>query len=322
MWPPGDSPQGEGGRIAVVEASSFEHRRPQRPEGMGRGAMLALLIHVGLLIALAFGVNWRSSEPVGNSAELWAAVPVAAAPAAVTPPPPPTPTPMPRPKPEPKVLPPPPPTPKPETRDADIAIEKAKEAEKQKRELEEREKAEKLERERLAKLEREKLERAKAEKLEAEKMEREKAEKLAREKAEKLEREKAEKAAKAEAERDAKLRDENLKRMQGLAGATGAPQSTGTAMREAGPSANYAGKIVARVRPNIVLTDSVPPTLRAVVEVRAAPDGTITSRRLVKSSGNATWDDAVLRAIDRTSELPKDDNGRVPSSIEIGFTPS
>jgi colicin import membrane protein len=110
--------------------------------------------------------------------------------------------------------------------------------------------------------------------------------------------------------------------MLGQAGATGAPQSTGTAQRDSGPSANYAGKIIARVRPNIVLTDSVPPGLRAEVEVRAAPDGTITGRRLTKSSGNPTWDDAVLRAIDRTGDLPKDDSGKVPPSIVIGFTPS
>lgn len=278
----------------MAKASSFEHRRPQRPGGMGRGAMMALLIHGGLLVALAFGVNWRSSEPTGTSAELWAAVPQVAAPAAVTPPPPP---PMPKvePKPEPKVEPPPAP-PKPDTRDADIALEKQKAAEKEKRE----------------ELEREKLERQKAEKLE-----REKAEKLERDKAEKEKRDAA-----AEAERVAKLREDNLKRMQGMAGATGAPQSTGTAQRDAGPSASYAGKIIARVRPNIVLTESVPPTLRAEVEVRAAPDGTITGRRLIKSSGNPTWDDAVLRAIDRTGDLPKDDNGKVPSSMVIGFTPS
>jgi colicin import membrane protein len=286
----------------MAQASSFGHRRPQRPGGMGRGAMMALLVHGGLLVALAFGVSWRSSEPTGTSAELWAAVPQAAAPAAVELPPPP---PMPKvePKPEPKVEPPPPP-PQADTRDADIAIEKAKAAEKEKRE----------------ELEREKLERQKAEKLEREKLE-----KLEREKAAKLERDKAEKEkrdAAAEAERVATLREENLKRMLGQAGATGAPQSTGTAMREAGPSASYAGKIIARVRPNIVLTDSVPPALRAEVEVRAAPDGTITGRRLIKSSGNPTWDDAVLRAIDRTGELPKDDNGRVPSSMVIGFTPS
>ena len=287
----------------MAPASSFEHRRPQRPDGMGRGAMFALLVHVGLLIALAFGVSWRSSEPAGNSAELWAAVPQAAAPAAVAPPPPPPPMPKVEPKPEPRVEPPPPP-PKPDTRDADIAIEKAKAAEKEKREEQEREK----------------IERQKADKLE-----REKAEKLEREKEAKLEREKVEKekrAAAAEAERTAQVREENLKRMMGQAGATGAPQSTGTAQRDAGPSANYAGKIIARVRPNIVLTESVPPELRAEVEVRAAPDGTITGRRLIKPSGNGAWDEAVLRAIDRTGDLPKDDNGKVPSSIVIGFKPT
>jgi colicin import membrane protein len=275
-----------------AQTSTFGQRRPPQPAGMGRGAMMALLVHAGLLIALAFGVSWRSSEPAGSSAELWAAVPQVAAPAAVAPPPPP---PMPKvePKPEPKVEPPPP---KPETRDADIAIEKQKAAEKEKRDEQEREK----------------LERQKAEKLE-----REKAAKLERDQAEKEKREAA-----AEAERVAKLREENLKRMLGQAGATGAPQSTGTAQRDAGPSASYAGKIIARVRPNIVLTDSVPPTLRAEVEVRIAADGTITARRLTKSSGNSTWDDAVLRAIDRTETLPKDDNGKVPPSIVIGFTPS
>jgi colicin import membrane protein len=109
--------------------------------------------------------------------------------------------------------------------------------------------------------------------------------------------------------------------MQGMAGAAGTPQSTGTAQRDSGPSANYGGKIQARVKPNIVLTESVPLELRAEVEVRAAPDGTITGKRLIKSSGNSTWDEAVLRAIDRTGDLPKDDNGKVPSSIVIGFTP-
>jgi colicin import membrane protein len=280
----------------MEQASSFEHRRPQRPGGMGRGAMMALLVHAGLLIALAFGVSWRSSEPAGASAELWAAVPQVAAPAAVEPPPPPLPKPLPKVEVKPVEAPPPP---KPDTRDADIALEKAKAAEKERRDEQEREKQERLKEE--------KLEREKAEK----------AEKLEREKAQRAE---AAKAA-AEAERTAKLREENLKRMQGMAGATGAPQSTGTAQRDAGPSANYAGKVRARVQPNIVYTDALPPGLRAEVELRAAPDGTITGRRLVKSSGNSGWDDAVLRAIDRTGDLPKDDNGKVPSPMTLIFTP-
>jgi colicin import membrane protein len=276
----------------MAQASSFEHRRPQRPGGMGRGAMMALLVHAGLLIALAFGVRWRSSEPAGTSAELWASVPQAAAPAAAEPPPAPLPKPLPNVEVKPVEAPPPPP--KPEARDADIALEKQAKAEKAQREREEIEQAQKLQRER--------------------------AERQEREKAEKEKREKAEQQRKQE-EQLAKVREENLRRITGQADATGAPQSTGTAQREAGPSAGYGGKIQARVKPNIVLTESLPSTLRAEVEVRAAPDGTITGKRLIKSSGNPTWDEAVLRAIDRTGDLPKDDNGKVPPSIIIGFTP-
>lgn len=277
--------------------------RPRRPGGMGRGAMMALLVHAGLVLALAVGVSWRSSDPAGVTAELWAAVPEVAAPAGVAPPPPePRPEPTPVAPPEPRT---PPPPPKPEVNEADIALEKAK--------------VEKARREREEKEARDKAEAQKKQREQAEKAEREKALKQAQ--AEKAKAEAAEKAEKAEAERVARLREDNLKRLMGQAGATGAPQSTGTAQRDAGPSASYAGRIVAKVKPNIVLTESVPATLRAEVEVRAAPDGTILGRRLVKSSGNKDWDEAVLRAIDRTETLPRDTDGRVPSLITIGFTP-
>jgi colicin import membrane protein len=277
--------------------------RPRRPGGMGRGAMMALLVHAGLLGALAFGVSWRSSDPAGVTAELWAAVPEVAAPAGAAPPPEPRPEPRPVTPPEPRT---PPPPPKPEVNEAEIALEKAK-VEKARREREEKEARDKAEAQKKREL---------AEKAERDKAEREKALKQAQ-----AEKARAEKAEKAEAERLAKLREDNMKRLLGQTGATGAPQSTGTAQRDAGPSASYAGRIVAKVKPNIVLTESVPATLRAEVEVRAAPDGTILGRRLVKPSGNKDWDDAVLRAIDRTETLPRDTDGRVPSLITIGFTP-
>ncbi len=259
--------------------------RPQRPAGLGRGAALALVVHGGLLLALALGVSWRASEPTGATAELWAAVPEFAAPAAAAPPPEPAPRAVPATPPVAKVEPAPP-------RDADIALEKAK-----------REREKEREREQAAQAETEKK------RLKAEQDERRK--KLAA----------AEKADKAEQERLEKLRQDTLKRMQGQAGATGGPAATGTAARDAGPSASYAGRIIAKVKPNIVMTESVAPNLRAVVEVRAGPDGTIVGRRLIKSSGNKEWDDAVLRAIDRTEVLPRDIDGRVSSPLEIGFTP-
>jgi colicin import membrane protein len=109
--------------------------------------------------------------------------------------------------------------------------------------------------------------------------------------------------------------------MQGLAGATGGPTSTGTALRSAGPSDSYAGRIRARVRPNIVFTDDIAGNPTAEVEVRMAPDGTITSSKIVKSSGVKSWDNAVLRALDRTETLPRDVDGRVHTPLIIEFRP-
>jgi colicin import membrane protein len=277
---------------------------PQRTGGMGRGTAMALLVHVGLLIALAFGVSWRSQTPAGVSAELWAAVPQIAAPPAVEPKPAPVPTPAPAPAPAPT-----PKTeetpPKPSEAEAQIAIEKEK-AERKLREQREQQERERKEQERKDQ-----------ERQEQERIEREKAEKLAAQKQRELEI----KRQKEEEARQAKQREENLKRMIGQAGGTGAPNATGTAAREAGPSSSYAGRIVARVKPNIVLTDEIPGNPSADVEVRCAPDGTIVGRRLVKSSGNKEWDDAVLRALDRTEVLPRDTDGRVPSSMVIAFRP-
>ncbi len=55
------------------------------------------------------------------------------------------------------------------------------------------------------------------------------------------------------------------------------------------------------------------------VEVRCSPDGLIISRRIVKPSGDKTWDDTVLRAIDRTEMLPRDVDGRVPATMTLVF---
>lgn len=287
-----------------MNASTLDDLRPRPRDRLSRGLMLAIAAHVVLVIALSLGVSWRSSEPAGIEAELWAAVPQAAAPRAVEPEPPqvqPQPAPEP-PKPTPKVETPPPP---PVNRDAEIAREKREEKEKLERQRQEEERKEAAKREQEKKL-------AEQRKAEAEKEKREQ------------ERKQAEKEKKAESERQARIeaqRIENLKRIQGQAGATGAPDSTGTAQQSAGPSASYAGRIKARIKPNITFYEDVPSNPTAVVEVRAAPDGTILGRRLVKSSGVPAWDDAVLRAIDKTEVLPRDTDGRVPSPIEIAFRP-
>ena len=316
---------------------------PPRPPGRMRAIALAVLAHAALIGALTWGVNWKSSsDQPAVEAELWSAVPQQAAPRAVEAPPPPAPAPTPAPEPAP-APPPPPPPPRPEqadTREADIALQQQKkrlEEEKKKREQQlerEKEQREKRERERKEEERRERLEQEKKERLlaqqkaEREKAEREKAEK---EKAAKAEQDKQKKLAedkrrKAEEAREAKeaeaLRQENLRRMmQGLPGATGGETATGTAQRSSGPSGSYGGKVAAKVRPNIVYPDTISGNPRAEVEVRAAPDGTIVGARITQSSGNKAWDDAVIRALHRTETLPRDVDGRVPSSLVIGFRP-
>lgn len=287
---------------------------PRAPKVRGRAIALAVVAHLLLILGLMFSVNWGSEEPATVAAELWSATPQAAAPRAVEPPPPPEvkkvepvvkPTPAPTPKPPEPVVAAKPPTPA--LPDPQIAIEKAK-----------KEDAKRVaaEQEALKKQKREKAEREKEELA----LKKEKADKLKAEQA-KAEAAKNEKAEKAEKARLAALREAQIKRTQGMLGATGGPTDTGTALRSSAPSSGYAGRIMARIKPNIVFTDQIDGNPVATVEVKLAPDGTIIGKRLLQSSGNKSWDDAVLRAIERTEILPRDVDGRVPPPFPITFRP-
>lgn len=311
---------------------------PPRPPARLRAISLAVLVHVVLIGALTWGVNWKNSaDQPAVEAELWAAVPQQAAPRAVEPPPPP---PAPEPAEARPPAPPPPPPPRavepPDTREADIAIEREKKRQEQEKKAREQQlEREKRERERKEEERRDRLEQEKKERLqkekEKEKEQREKQlaeqKKAEQDKQKKLaeDKRKAEEAAKRKADAEAKQlaeqREANLRRLQGLAGATGGENATGTAQRSAGPSGSYGGKVAAKVKPNIVYPDAISGNPRAEVEVRLSPDGTIVGKRLVQSSGNKAWDDAVLRALDKTETLPRDVDGRVPPSLTIGFRP-
>lgn len=300
---------------------------PPTPPARLRAIALAVLAHVLLIVALTWGVHWKTStDQPAVQAELWAAVPQQAAPRAD---PPPEPTP-----PQPPVVAPPPPPPpppvrqaEPDTREADLAIER----EKKRLEKERKEREQLQERQRLEKERKEQERKAQELKDKEKQREKERLEKERQEKDKRLAEEKKQKEAEAKRKQEAiekanaqaaeARRQENLRRMQGLAGATGAENATGTALRDAGPSGSYGGKVAAKVKPHIVYPDAVAGNPRAEVEVRAAPDGTITSTRLVQSSGNKAWDDAVLRALQKTETLPRDVDGRVPSALVIGFRP-
>ena len=290
-----------------------------RPEpGVLRAFSLAIVVHLLLAAALTWGVSWKSSDPtISFEAELWSNVQQEAAPALEAPPPPP---PAPEPEPVPTPAPPPPPPPPPPAKvetlpDPDIALaqeklRKQKDAEAKKKALALAEKQEKARQEKEKEKE---LAQAKA-KAAA------KAAAQAKVDAQKLAAQK-EQEAKKQAAADAKFRQDNIARMNAQIGATGAPDAKGSALQSSGPSASYGGKVRARVRPNVIFTDDIAGNPVAEVEVRTTLDGTITSQRLVKSSGNKDWDDAVMTAIVRTATLPRDTDGRVPSPLIISFRP-
>ena len=292
---------------------------PPPAQGLGRSLGLALVVHLLLLIALTWGISWPTDSTPAVEAELWSALPKAAAP----PPPPPAPEPTPEPPPPPpapKVK----PTPPAPSRDADIAIAKQKKAEQEKKleqeqlklkkQIEQKEKEKALEQQRQREKEKAQEQRDKKELALKEQKEKDRKDKERKE-------QEAKRAAQDERKLQA-MRDENLRRMAGMAGATGSPNATGDALRASGPSPSYGGRIIARVKPNIVFNpDDVSGNPGAEVEVRTAPDGKIMSRKLIKSSGNKAWDEAVIKALDKTDTLPRDTDGTIPTMMVLGFKP-
>ncbi len=297
---------------AAADRPEFE---PPPQNGLWRGFALAVLAHVLLFVALTFGLRWqRDSEDVAVEAELWARLPQEAAPKEVPPPPAPKPV---------VQAPPPPPAVQapPQPKEPDIALEQ----EKRRRELEEErrlaEEARQREEQRRIEARRKHEEELARRKREEEELARKKEQARLVAEAKRKEEEKRRKEQEArEEKRLAQIREDALRRMQAMAG-TGGPSSAGTAARSSGPSAGWGAKVQARVRPNIVFADHVDGNPKAEVEVRTSPDGTIVGKRLVRSSGVKAWDEAVLRALDKTEALPRDVDGRVPSPVVIEFRP-
>ena len=292
---------------------------PRDEPGAVRSFSFALVVHLLLAAALTWGVSWKSNDPtVSFEAELWSNVQQEAAPALEAPPPPPPTPPAPEPEPVPVPTPAPPPAKVEAAPDPDIALEsekkrKKKEVEDKKIALALAEKADKAAKEKADKAEKilKEKERAQA---------KAKAAAQAKLEAQKLEAQR-EQDAKKQAAADAKFRKDNIARMNALAGATGGPEAKGSALQSSGPSASYGGKVRAKVKPNVIFTEDIVGNPVAEVEVRTTLDGTITSQRLVKSSGNKAWDDAVITAIIRTVTMPRDTDGRVPTPMIISFRP-
>lgn len=84
-------------------------------------------------------------------------------------------------------------------------------------------------------------------------------------------------------------------------------------------SDSYKARIIAVIRPAISVSNSDLSSYANPVdmEIYLSPNGTITGRKLLKSSGSPIFDIAVMNAFDKTGRLPRDETGQVPSKIRI-----
>jgi colicin import membrane protein len=120
--------------------------------------------------------------------------------------------------------------------------------------------------------------------------------KAAREQAERLRQEKEaaiEKAAREQAAREQAAREQAERaRLEEQAAATGRIVD------------EYKAKIMDKIRRNIVQPPDVPDNVRAEFSVTLLPGGSVLPPRLIKSSGNTAYDNAVERAILKSDPLP------------------
>jgi colicin import membrane protein len=287
-----------------------------------------------LLVFLWFGVSWQSDTPTEVEAEIWSPVAREAAP----PPPPPVAKPIQEPpKPVAAVIPPTPPAPviQPEPAqqklaEPDIALEKEKKR-KQEKEDAERLKKEKLaekkaledeqKRKKIADAEEKQNEKKKQAELEKTKRAEDKKQKeeAAAEEKKKLAEEQQRKQEEAAAsEQRARKRREEIQRLNQLAGDGGA----GDAEKSQGPRGDnsYARKVAGLIKSHTILPQNDiagNPAVEFLIELQ--PDGGLRSEpKMTKSSGIAAFDQAVKRAIEKSTPFPPDPStGKVPASINI-----
>ncbi len=311
-----------------MNTNATPYRVPPEP-GRWRAFTLAMLMHALLLGFLWVGVSWQNTTPVAVEAEIWSPQAKMAAP------PPLPPEPQPEPAPEPKPAPPPKPVAEPEPKaklpDPDIALErekKRKEALEKKQAEEKARREEVLEKQRLAELEKQRLaELEKKKQAEEQKRRQEAAAEEKRKQAEEEKRKLAEEEKRRQEEavaeqRAKKRREDELKRLQALAG----EGTAGDAEKAASPRLDpgYARLIAAKIKSNTILPPLNEIAGNPAVEyaIDLLPDGSVRDVKMLRSSGIAAFDQAVRRAIDRAAPFPADPaTGKVPGSMAISHRP-
>src|SRR5450759_3979543 len=80
--------------------------------------------------------------------------------------------------------------------------------------------------------------------------------------------------------------------------------------------------IVGKIKPNVVAQPNIPGNPEAIFDVTLLPTGEVLAVRLHKSSGFKSYDEALERAILKSSPLPKPDRPELfESSLELKFRP-
>ena len=282
-------------------------RVPRQVTGQWLALGLALLVQAAFVAVLIFSVHWQNRKPEPISAELYA--PPGKTPVA-EPQPAPPPIPRPQPAPQPAPLPAPPkPTPvappepkveKSEARAADIALKARQEEERKK-------KADALRRDEEAKklAQQQALERQKAE--EKKKLDAKQAEARVRQQRET-------EAMRAQAENEGEARAKSDRDAQARA------QQTSQRTKA---EADWIRNVQAKIRGNVTVPPDMTGNPEAIFEVVQLPTGEIIDAKLTKSSGVRAYDDAVQRAILKSSPLPRPERPDLfQRSLTLKFRPT
>lgn len=84
----------------------------------------------------------------------------------------------------------------------------------------------------------------------------------------------------------------------------------------------WTDKIRAKIRGNIILPQDIPGNPEAIFDVTLLPTGEVLTVRKTKSSGHPGYDDAVDRAIMKSSPLPlPDDRSLFQRQLQLRFRP-
>lgn len=243
--------------------------------------VLALGVHLAFVLLLVFGVSWQTQHPAPVMVDVWQALPEPQPARPQLAPP--------KPAPPPKAEEPPPP------KAPDIALEKKKAEAEHLKKLKAIEAAEEKARAEAAKAAREKLQ----------------AEKKKRDLLRQMEDDDLRRVADEEAAREANA----MKQAAARAAASARQTEVSRAMGQ------YRDLISAKVRGNTRLPDNLKgnPEVRCLVKL--LPTGEVQSVRVTRSSGNTAYDDAVVRAIEKSSPLPlpSDRDARAAFVPELSF---